>query len=356
MASRQRRLQLLRNLERKYGLPQGILYGLWGAESGFAEHGGSRSPAGAVGPFQFLPSTAREYGIDPHRFSSAAKGAAEYLARYKGRGVEGMLAAYNAGPGGNPNNPETRAYIPRVKNLMDQAPYKDHMTAEARRMVRGLQRRLGRSGVTTVRRRYDPPETHVDRRAALVDALLTADPNEAVSGRPSTGLLDRWRENIDSGAYTTVTPERMVIERIRDGNDGGGRAGRAGRAHPTGGAGRLIGTPHAGTHTLGNWQSDNAVDIGVPNGTPIRAVGNGVVEKVAGSYQGGASRFDGFQVTVRLANGNRVFYTHLSRAGVRPGQRIRAGQQIGLSGSANGVPHLHIGVERGDPRRLFRIR
>lgn len=123
MASRRRRLQLLANLERKHGLPRGLLYGVWGAESGFAEHGGSRSGAGAVGPFQFMPATAQAYGVDPRNFASSAKGAARYLAQYRDRGLAGMLAAYNAGPAGDPNNPETRAYVPRVRELMAQAPY-----------------------------------------------------------------------------------------------------------------------------------------------------------------------------------------------------------------------------------------
>lgn len=118
--------------------------------------------------------------------------------------------------------------------------------------------------------------------------------------------------------------------------------------------GEVIGTPRSGTHTIGNWQSDNALDVGVPNGTLIRMPKDGVVEKVKGSYGGGASRFDGYQVTVRLKDGNRVFFTHLSKASVRAGQRLKGGAAIGRSGSANGVPHLHYGVERGNPRRYLK--
>lgn len=121
MASR--RVQLLANLERKYGLPQGILYGQWGAESGFAKGGGVKSSAGAVGPFQFLPETAAGMGVNPRNFASAAKGAARYDAQYKDRGFAGILAAYNAGPAGNSNNPETQAYIRRVRDYAGSAPY-----------------------------------------------------------------------------------------------------------------------------------------------------------------------------------------------------------------------------------------
>lgn len=123
MATRARRLQLLANLERKYGLPRGMLYGQWGAESGFSEGGGSRSSAGALGPFQFMPATAASMGVNPHNFASAAKGAARYDAQYKDRGFDGILAAYNAGPAGNPNNPETQGYIKRVREYASKAPY-----------------------------------------------------------------------------------------------------------------------------------------------------------------------------------------------------------------------------------------
>jgi murein DD-endopeptidase MepM/ murein hydrolase activator NlpD len=120
------------------------------------------------------------------------------------------------------------------------------------------------------------------------------------------------------------------------------------------GHGKIIGTPHQGTHTLGNWQSDNAVDVAMPVGSKLRAPRDAVVEKVGGSYSGGAGRFDGYQVTVRLANGDRLFYTHLSRPSVKSGQRLRAGQVIGRSGAANGVPHLHLGAERGNPKKYVR--
>ena len=135
----------------------------------------------------------------------------------------------------------------------------------------------------------------------------------------------------------------------------GQRTASGGFASPErGGLGKLIGTPGSGTHTLGNWQSDNAVDIAMKKGTVLQSLEDGVVEKVKGSYNGGSSRFDGYQVTVRFKDGNKAFYTHLSKAGVKAGQKVRAGQAIGRSGAANGVEHLHLGVEKGDPRKLIR--
>jgi Transglycosylase SLT domain len=83
----------------KYGIDPKILWGLYGTETSFGKDL-STSSAGAEGPFQFEPSTAKSLGINPHDFKSAAYGAARYLSQYKSRGVAGMLSAYNAGPAG----------------------------------------------------------------------------------------------------------------------------------------------------------------------------------------------------------------------------------------------------------------
>src|SRR5215472_1758056 len=83
----------------KYGIDPKVLWGLYGTETSFG-HDLSTSSAGAEGPFQFEPATARAMGVNPHDFRSSAFGAARYLSQYKGRGVGGMLSAYNAGPGG----------------------------------------------------------------------------------------------------------------------------------------------------------------------------------------------------------------------------------------------------------------
>lgn len=83
----------------RYGVSPAILWGLYGTETSFG-HNVSTSSAGAVGPFQFEPSTAKGMGVNPYDFTSAAQGAAKYLSQYKSRGLGGMLSAYNAGPAG----------------------------------------------------------------------------------------------------------------------------------------------------------------------------------------------------------------------------------------------------------------
>jgi murein DD-endopeptidase MepM/ murein hydrolase activator NlpD len=50
----------------------------------------------------------------------------------------------------------------------------------------------------------------------------------------------------------------------------------------------------------------------------------------------------GERVYVDGAGGRSVYLQHLSKIIVRPGQKVKAGQVIGYSGSANGVAHLHM--------------
>ncbi|MFD0316071.1 M23 family metallopeptidase [Streptomyces flavalbus] len=81
-------------------------------------------------------------------------------------------------------------------------------------------------------------------------------------------------------------------------------------------------------------------DFAVPIGTPVRAVGDGRVAKVA---CGGAF---GMQIVVQHPGGYYTQYAHLASAAVDPGERVRTGQWIGQSGSTGNStgPHLHFEV------------
>ncbi|WP_233872513.1 lytic transglycosylase domain-containing protein [Paraburkholderia adhaesiva] len=108
-------------LEKQYGLTPGLLSAVAQVESGGNASAVSR--AGAAGLFQFMPATAREYGINPLDPTQAAGAAAKKLAglmqHYHGN-LSAALAAYNWGEGnvdrrGLANAPaETQAYAPKV--------------------------------------------------------------------------------------------------------------------------------------------------------------------------------------------------------------------------------------------------
>jgi hypothetical protein len=97
--TRGQQARIIRDAARRNGISARTVWGVFGTETNFGK-GTRRSSAGAVGDLQFLPSTARSMHIDPLDFKQAADGAARYLKQFKGRGLAGMLSAYNAGPGG----------------------------------------------------------------------------------------------------------------------------------------------------------------------------------------------------------------------------------------------------------------
>lgn len=96
------------------------------AESGFNEL--ASSPAGAQGIAQFMPATARTYGLsDPFDPATAIDAQAHLMSdliKEFGR-VDLALAAFNAGPGavqrygGMPPYSETRAYVARILALLN---------------------------------------------------------------------------------------------------------------------------------------------------------------------------------------------------------------------------------------------
>ncbi len=86
------------------------------------------------------------------------------------------------------------------------------------------------------------------------------------------------------------------------------------------------------------------VDLGVPTGTPVRAMAGGRV-RFAGTMRG-------FGRVVWVDHGGRVrtVYAHLSELRVRAGEPVDGGQVLGLSGASGDVtaPHLHFEVHRWD--------
>lgn len=92
----------------------------------------------------------------------------------------------------------------------------------------------------------------------------------------------------------------------------------------------------------GNWLAGHhtGIDLAVPTGTPVHAVGGGtvVLARWSGAY--------GKAVTVRLRDGHYAVYAHLSRISVRQGSRIGTGDRIGSSGSTGRAtgPHLHLEI------------
>lgn len=118
--------------------------------------------------------------------------------------------------------------------------------------------------------------------------------------------------------------------------------------------GKMGGGPedHA-ARAFGNWMSDNAVDIIVPVGTPVRAISDAVVTRISGSKPNHAANPAGWTVYLKDKDGEEYAYMHLEDYSVKAGDRIRGGQEIGKSGAANSVPHLHLATKKNDPRAVL---
>ncbi len=99
-------------------------------------------------------------------------------------------------------------------------------------------------------------------------------------------------------------------------------------------------------------QAHQGIDFAAPTGTPVRAVGDGVVD-FAG-WQNGY----GNVIFIEHSRGHTTVYAHLSSMKVSRGQRVSQGQHIGGVGSTGWAtgPHLHfefrINGKHKDPKLM----
>lgn len=92
-------------------------------------------------------------------------------------------------------------------------------------------------------------------------------------------------------------------------------------------------------------------DFAAPVGTPLRSLSSGTII-FAGSQSG-----YGNKVEIQFWDGTVAYYGHMSKVGVKAGQRVTPGQVIGSSGNTGRStgPHLHLeihpaGGEAIDPK------
>jgi murein DD-endopeptidase MepM/ murein hydrolase activator NlpD len=94
---------------------------------------------------------------------------------------------------------------------------------------------------------------------------------------------------------------------------------------------------------LGFVRAHQGVDYGAPEGTPVWAVGDGLV--TSAGWNGNC----GLAVQIRHRNGFDSVYCHLSRIDVAAGSRVGQKQvvgRVGTTGLSTG-PHLHYALRRG---------
>jgi murein DD-endopeptidase MepM/ murein hydrolase activator NlpD len=109
-------------------------------------------------------------------------------------------------------------------------------------------------------------------------------------------------------------------------------------------------TPYSREHPynyggdFGMGSGHHGLDIGLARGTQLRSPVEGEVIIAGGSgyYKDNlANPNTSGEIRIRLANGHEVILGHASQVNVRVGQRVKAGDVLGLSGGADG-DHLHL--------------
>lgn len=88
------------------------------------------------------------------------------------------------------------------------------------------------------------------------------------------------------------------------------------------------------------------VDFAMAEGTSLRSVVNGIVEKI--THYGNENIGTG--VIIKAENGQRIIYGHMRDTNVVAGQKINYGDLLGYSGNTGHStgPHLHFGVKDGN--------
>lgn len=118
---------------------------------------------------------------------------------------------------------------------------------------------------------------------------------------------------------------------------------------------------YGGSFSHADPENRYAVDFAAAIGTPVQAARDGVVMQVESDFDNAGlklEKYGGRANLIRILHddGSMAVYAHLKTEGVlvRVGQRVRAGQQIGLSGNTGFTtgPHLHFAVQVNRGMRL----
>jgi hypothetical protein len=338
--------RMIKRAAKKHGIPAKWLYGLWGAEHGLKESGFQRSSAGAQGPFQFMPATARSYGINPYKFGQAADAAAKYLAAYKGRGLEGMYRAYNAGPAGS-DNPESRGHYAAARRYMQQWPGAELDKKGARRKAMEIRlggipdRKVKQYGTKDVPTFDEKGYEQAQRRQLVAQMLAKRNPDSVLfkSGLLSTEAPDP-SQFMDTRQEIT---ERTEVMKGIKGQKIKVPGGKGGKVRGGGGWGGSKGIAYGATE-------------GMPRGSQKRTTQNTASGGVSDHWTGAKSSY-AIDVPARGAQGAEFARRMAKRLGIKDYSTGNFGSYVvhGAGGKryrvqilwnvADHYDHVHIGVK-----------
>jgi murein DD-endopeptidase MepM/ murein hydrolase activator NlpD len=328
---------------KQYGIPPAVLAGVADVET----NGGANisvSSAGAIGLMQFLPSTAAGIGVNPMDPKSAIFGAAKLLNQY---GYQSnplrALGAYNGGPG----NPQY-SYANKV---MQQA---QRLAPDLKGVSGGLPA-LPAMGATSAATKASVPQSSTQTTtttqpnpaiAALSGVLKGSEGLWDTGGKQGSGfggssVLAYMPSTVTSSSTRTIAGAQSALQ---------GVAGKTAlNTHPAliqkGSQGYVNPIPGA---TIG--RTDMGVDANLPVGHPILAIGDSKVIGISPNwYQG--QPYVLMQLTSGPKAGQYWYVAEQIAPSVRPGQTVRAGQQIGTYASSG--TGIEIGWGSSTPGRTL---
>ena len=230
---------------------------------------------------------------------------------------------------------------------------------ETRAAVRRAQRRLGLrpTGVadSVLRARLRASR---ETPATPTGALLAVGAEGTVVRRLQVALRRQGFSVALDGAFGPRTQRAVARFQRREGLAVNGAAdiGLLRRLEATR-ARHLTTFPVSGPHSFSNdfgaarhQGRHEGVDIVGPDGAPVVAVADGVIDRMSRTDTG----LGGIRLWLRDAAGTTYYYAHLSAipAGLEVGVSVRAGQQVGAIGrtgdARGGVFHLHFEMHPGD--------
>lgn len=188
--------------------------------------------------------------------------------------------------------------------------------------VPGLERRVTRleaenARIADLARALDSADVRYARLRAMIGADIVPDPLVRASGVPIAPPLTARVIGMIHRADGATTPKHWPLDEPGYVTRGQVGTAAADEAHP-------------------------GLDIAIPVGTLVRATAEGVVAEAGEDPEYGTF------VLLQHAAEYQSMYGHLSRLLVRAGQRVAAGEVIGLSGNTgnSSAPHLHFEIRR----------
>ncbi|HWA15907.1 MAG TPA: M23 family metallopeptidase, partial [Gemmatimonadales bacterium] len=199
----------------------------------------------------------------------------------------------------------------------------------------GLERRVApleaeNARIADLARALDSADVRYARLRAMIGADIVPDPLVRASGVPIAPALNARVIGSIHRADGATTPKHWPLD----------EPGYITRG--------LVGTAGAGDET------HPGLDIAVPVGTLVRATAEGLVAEAGEDPEYGSF------VLLQHGGEYQSMYGHLSRLIVRTGQRVAAGEVIGLSGNTgnSSAPHLHFEIRKSglvvDPLTLVK--